>query len=310
MKVAEFFTGFGAGRVAADMLGMDTVVACEIDPYARKVYDRLHGATDWLTDITKINPKELPDFALLTGGFPCQPFSKAGSGEGFADARGTLFFHLAEIIREKRPSAFVLENVKNLLTHDDRHTFLTICHILREMGYQLKTEVLDSSPWVPQKRERLFIVGILQDEPFSVFERITPPSIPVRLWEILEEDPDDEFTLGDRTWEFLQEHRAKHEAAGNGFGYDLIRLPIRCQVTRTLTRRYYKDGSEILIEQAGKNPRRLTPLECHRLMGFPKSLEYHWEDAPVSKTRAYMGFGNSIVASMFTDLLRGVTEWM
>ena len=239
--------------------------------------------------------ESIPAHDILTAGFPCQPFSISGVSKknslgrphGFADrTQGTLFFEIVRILDAHRPRAFILENVRNLRNHDRGRTFDTIERVLRDdLGYDVHSRVLDARHVVPQHRERIFIVGFREPRPFD-FPELETSRAP-RLRDILEKKVSDKYTLSDKLWQYLQDYARKHQAAGNGFGFGLADLD---GITRTLSARYYKDGSEILIPQrGGKNPRRLTPRECARLMGYPDSFVI-----PVSDTQAYRQFGNSV----------------
>jgi DNA (cytosine-5)-methyltransferase 1 len=239
---------------------------------------------------------------VLLAGFPCQPFSIAGVSKknalgrphGFlCDTQGTLFYDLAKIIEHHRPPAFLLENVKNLQRHDGGKTFATIIHVLeKELGYRVFHRVISSTPWVPQKRERIFIVGFKDHSVEFDFDQLTvPEGDGPTLSTILNKDVDPKYTLTAHMWTYLQGYKEKHRSAGNGFGFSLFGPN---DVARTLSARYYKDGSEILIEQKGNRPRRLTPRECARLMGFEKPGQTDWK-IPVSDTQAYRQFGNAVV---------------
>ncbi len=249
------------------------------------------------------DPDLIPEHDVLLGGFPCQPFSIAGVSKknslgrahGFlCDTQGTLFFDTAQIIAHHRPAAFLLENVKNLESHDGGRTFATIMNVLRnELGYHVQNRVISSEPWVPQKRQRVFIVGFREPTTFDFAAlKLPSPESGPKLGSILqpEDEVDPKYTLTPRLWEYLQGYKEKHNAAGNGFGFSLFGPN---DVTRTLSARYYKDGSEILVEQKGKRPRRLTPIECARLMGFDRPGR-PWR-IPVSDTQAYRQFGNAVV---------------
>ena len=247
------------------------------------------------------SPDLVAEHDLLLAGFPCQPFSIAGVSKknalgrphGFlCDTQGTLFFDTAQIIAHHRPAAFVLENVKNLESHDKGRTFTTIKNVLRnELGYHIQTRVISAEHWVPQRRERIFIVGFRDSTDFDL-NRLQLPAGGPKLRSILQphDEVDPKYTLTERLWEYLQAYKAKHTAKGNGFGYSLFGPN---DVSRTLSARYYKDGSEVLIDQPGKRPRRLTPLECARLMGFDRD-DRRWK-IPVSDTQAYRQFGNAVV---------------
>lgn len=272
----DLFAGIGGLRIGLEKNGGRCIYSCEWDKNAQKTYKAWHGEVPH-GDIRDVKPRDIPDHDILAAGFPCQPFSIAGVSKknslgrphGFKDAtQGTLFFHLATIIEAKRPPVIVLENVKNLQSHDKGRTWQVIRSTLEEMKYLIFSKVIDAAAWVPQHRERVFIVGfdrrVFGDA--VPFEYPKPPSgAEPRLRDILEPNPPAKYTLTDHLWKYLQDYAAKHKAAGNGFGFGMAKLD---GVTRTLSARYYKDGSEILIPQPGKNPRRLTPRECARLMGF------------------------------------------
>ena len=265
-------------------------------------------------DITKVNAADIPDCDVLVAGFPCQPFSIAGVSKknslgratGFEDkTQGTLFFDVCRILKEKRPKAFLLENVKNLCSHDRGRTFQVIRESLDELDYEVFYEVLDGQRFVPQHRERILIVGFDRKRygggfrfDFDLREVKHPPV----MKDILETKVEEKYTLSDKLWLYLQEYAARHRAAGNGFGYGIA--PPQ-GIARTLSARYYKDGSEILIAQEGRNPRRLTPRECARLQGFPDSFKI-----PVSDTQAYRQFGNSVVVPLMENVAALMTDKM
>ena len=252
-----------------------------------------------------MNADTIPDHDILVAGFPCQPFSLAGVSKknslgrktGFEDkTQGTLFFDVCRILKAKRPKAFLLENVKNLISHDKGRTMKVILESLNDLDYAVDYRILDGCDFVPQHRERTFIIGYDRKrygEPFDIFELYYSDLHP-KLRDILETNVDDKYTLTDNLWNYLQNYRSKHEKAGNGFGYSIADPD---GITRTLSARYHKDGSEILIAQEGKNPRRLTPRECARLQGYPDSFKIE-----VSDTQAYRQFGNSVVVPLVTVL--------
>lgn len=290
----DLFCGIGGFRLGFERAGGQCVFSCDWDRHARKTYEANFGEEPF-GDINAIAPGDIPEFDILCGGFPCQPFSIAGVSKkqslgmkhGFEDQKqGNLFFAIADIIARHRPPAFVLENVKHLQRHDKGRTYQVIIDTLqRRLGYHVHAQVIDARAVVPQHRERIFLVGFREDLPFTF------PQFPAdgpRLGSILDPRPPEKYTLTDHLWNYLQNYAEKHRAAGNGFGFGLV---TRNDVARTLSARYYKDGSEILIAQGrGRNPRRLTPKECARLMGFPDDFVI-----PVSDTQAYRQFGNSIV---------------
>jgi DNA (cytosine-5)-methyltransferase 1 len=321
----DLFAGIGGIRMAFESQGGQCVFTSEWNPYAQKTYLAnfpLSGHT-LEGDITKVDERDVPDHDVLLAGFPCQPFSIAGVSKknalgrahGFADeTQGTLFFDVARIIAAKRPAAFLLENVKNLLSHDKGNTFRVIKRVLEdELGYSVVCKVVDGAHFVPQHRERILIVGFRERTDFSFGDLDLAGPRPTMKTILHPQDgtesPEAHYTIGARAkvgdrytltpklWDYLQNYAAKHRAAGNGFGFGLVHGD---SVARTLSARYYKDGSEILVSQgARKRPRRLTPRECARLMGFPDDFVI-----PVSDTQAYKQFGNSVVVPVVREVAR------
>lgn len=305
---ADFFCGIGGTRLAFEGRGRRCVFSCEWDPRAQTTYEaNFHERP--VGDINDVDPKSVPDHDILLAGFPCQPFSIAGVSKknslgcphGFLDrTQGTLFFSLARIIEARRPRAFLLENVKNLLHHDRGWTFQTILGVLRDdLGYRVYHRVIDASCVVPQRRQRVYIVGFANDVDFEF------PSLRdrhPRLGDILERNVDPKYTLSDHLWAYLQAYARKHREKGNGFGFGLTPPD---GIARTLSARYYKDGSEILVPQRGRNPRRLTPRECARLMGFRDSFVI-----PVADTWAYKQFGNSVVVPVVRAIRASMLQAM
>lgn len=316
----DLFAGIGGLRRGFESIGGRCVFTSEWDKYSQQTYRANFPNDDHEIngDITKVAVTDIPPHDVLLAGFPCQPFSIAGVSKknalgrahGFEDkTQGTLFFDVARIIAHHRPAAFLLENVRNLVGHDKGKTFQTIKDVLtNELGYTIDFRVIDGRHWTPQHRERIFIVGFREDQGFRFAAMKVPEAAP-KLREILHREADeseipdqkytvgnsgrvaDKYTLTDHLWNYLQRYKEKHQAAGNGFGFGLVGPD---DVARTLSARYYKDGSEILIRQEGKAPRRLTPRECARLMGFdsPRGADFI---IPVSDTQAYRQFGNSVV---------------
>lgn len=294
----DLFAGIGGLRLGMERVGGRCVFSCEWDKYAQKTYNAWFGEIPH-GDIRKIAPAEIPDHDVLVAGFPCQPFSIAGvskkkslgKAHGFKDVtQGTLFFHLATVIEIKRPPVIMLENVKNLKGHDGGKTWKVIRETLENLGYVIFDRIIDAASWVPQHRERVFIVGFdrreFGDKPAFEYPEL-PKGAPPRFRDILDPATPDRYTLTDHLWTYLQAYAAKHKAKGNGFGFGMTDLD---GVSRTLSARYFKDGSEVLIPQPGKNPRRLSPREAARLMGFPDELPI-----VVSDTQAYKQFGNAVV---------------
>ena len=287
----DLFAGIGGIRIPFQELGGKCVFTSEWDKFAQKTY-RVNFGEEPQGDITQIDAKDIPDFDILLGGFPCQPFSQAGLKKGFSDTRGTLFFEIERILKEKRPKAFLLENVKQLKGHDKGRTLRVILEHLDMLNYYCKYAILRAGDFgVPQNRERVYIIGIdreYYDLPDG-FEFVFPEPTyeKTRLGDILEKSVDDKYTISDSLWAGHQRRKKEHRIKGNGFGYTLFNED--SEYTNTISARYYKDGSEILIEQKGKNPRKLTPRECARLQGFPEQFII-----PVSDTQAYKQFGNSV----------------
>jgi DNA (cytosine-5)-methyltransferase 1 len=350
----DLFAGIGGIRRGFDAAGGRCVFTSEWNPYAVKTYKANYYSDpnnhDFNDDIRKITLSDLEDISedtvyqnidslvpkhdVLLAGFPCQPFSIAGVAKknalgrvhGFeCKVQGTLFFDVARIISVKRPSAFLLENVKNLKSHDKGRTFQIILETLDELGYSIADldysgtndpKIIDAKYFVPQHRERIVLVGFRKDlgihEGFSLkdIERHYPSQSP-KLGEILESKVDEKYILTQKLWEYLFNYSIKHKAKGNGFGYGLVK---ESGVTRTLSARYYKDGSEILIDRGfnpnkdlndpynnAHRPRRLTPRECSRLMGYDAVGESNFK-IPVSDTQAYKQFGNSVVVPVFAAI--------
>ena len=336
----DLFAGIGGIRRGFEAAGGKCVFTSEWDEYARRTYRaNFHDNHHIAGDITKVKAEDIPAHDVLLAGFPCQPFSIAGVSKknalgrahGFEDkTQGTLFFDVLRILKHHRPAAFLLENVKNLKSHNKGDTFATIIGALQdELGYKISTRVIDAKGYVPQHRERIFIAGFREDCDFS-FENLpfadpkTGPVLDSILHEPSEEAEEhytlhaeanrsnasssvnDKYTLSDKLWAYLQAYAAKHKAAGNGFGFGLNGPEDKA---RTLSARYYKDGSEILIRQEGKNPRRLTPRECARLMGYDSGRKPEMI-IPVSDTRAYKQFGNSVVVPVIEEVARHMKPYI
>lgn len=303
----DLFAGIGGMRIAFDKAGGQCVYSSEWNKYSQQTYFANFGQQPE-GDITKVDAADIPNHDILVAGFPCQPFSIAGVSKknsmgratGFEDkTQGTLFFDVCRILNEKRPKAFMLENVKNLRSHDKGRTFKVIKESLEELDYEIFYDVLDGQNYVPQHRERILIIGFDRrryGKNINFEFNLTPCDSKPVMRDILDKEVPDKYTLSDKLWTYLQNYAAKHKAAGNGFGYGIAPLD---GVSRTLSARYYKDGSEILIAQTGKNPRRLTPRECARLQGFPDTFKI-----PVSDTQAYQQFGNSVVVPLMGEVAK------
>ncbi len=310
-RFIDLFAGIGGFRLAFQNLGGHCVFSSEWNNFAKKTYEANFGEVPF-GDITKINENSIPNHDILIAGFPCQPFSIAGVSKknalgrahGFKDeTQGTLFFDIVRILEAKRPKMFLLENVKNLKSHDKGKTFKVIKGALEELGYSFHFQVLDGKHFVPQHRERIVMVGFNRDY-FHGKEQFQYPDLPEAdhaIREILTDDPDPKYTLSDKLWDYLQAYAIKHQSNGNGFGFGMTDLD---GISRTLSARYYKDGSEVLIPQDGINPRRLTPRECARLQGYPDNFII---DA-VSDNQAYRQFGNSVVVPLMQAVGENIVQ--
>jgi DNA (cytosine-5)-methyltransferase 1 len=321
----DLFAGIGGLRKAMEGAGGRCVFTSEWDKYAQQTYLANFADNRQIAgDIREVDAAAIPDHDVLVAGFPCQPFSIAGVSKknalgrahGFDDeTQGTLFFDVLRVLKHHRPAAFLLENVKNLKSHDKGKTFEVMRRKLtEELGYTLHTQIIDAAHFVPQHRQRIVMVGFRTGVPFSFEDLIIPPRGHKRMRDIFHpengtEEPEGHFTVGpdaavsdkytltDKLWAYLQGYAAKHKAAGNGFGFGLVDGD---SISRTLSARYYKDGSEILVSRGeGNNPRRLTPRECARLMGYSEDFRI-----PVSDTQAYKQFGNSVAVPVFAEVAR------
>ncbi|MBU2961888.1 DNA (cytosine-5-)-methyltransferase [Citreicella sp. C3M06] len=336
-RFIDLFAGIGGLRIGFEAIGGVCVFTSEWNKYSQETYRANFPDDDHKIegDITAISEEDVPAHDLLLAGFPCQPFSIAGVSKknalgrahGFADeTQGTLFFDVVRILRHHRPKAFLLENVKNLLSHDKGNTMRVILHALDELDYDVDYRVIDAQSWVPQHRQRIFISGFRRDFPtnFTMEDVKIPQGRKPILKDILHPEDGSEiaefpftvgpcaevsekYTLTPKLWEYLQRYAAKHKAAGNGFGFGL-RGP--GDVARTLSARYYKDGSEILIERDGDIPRRLTPRECSRLMGFDRPGNNRPWIIPVSDTQAYRQFGNAVAAPVAIAIANSMEPWL
>lgn len=338
-RFIDLFAGIGGLRLGFEAIGGECVWTSEWNPWAQQTY-RANFPRDKheiAGDITKVAERDIPEHDVLLAGFPCQPFSIAGVSKknslgrahGFrCEAQGTLFFDVARIIEHHRPKAFLLENVKNLVSHDRGNTFRVISETLAgELGYYVSARVIDARHFAPQHRERIFIVGF-RDEPGFDLDDLVLPDVNrgPKLGSILHPEDGTEtidefsspyidapmgtvngrYTLTPNLWRYLQDYAEKHRKKGNGFGYGLFGPG---DVARTLSARYYKDGSEILIRQARRGPRRLTPRECARLMGYDEPSRARWR-IPVSDTQAYKQFGNGVVVPVIRAIAAHMQPWL
>lgn len=307
-KQIDLFAGIGGIRQAFQRHGGYNVYSSEWDKFAQTTYRINFGETPD-GDITAVDENDIPDHDILLGGFPCQPFSQAGLHKGFEDARGTLFFDVARIIKAKRPKAFMLENVKQLKGHDKGNTIRVILSVLDELNYYVPDpQVLNAYHFgVPQNRERIIIVGFNRDYLPDDYKEFKYPEgkidDKVCVGDILESNVGDRFTISDKLWQGHQARKKMHESKGNGFGFCLFNKDSK--YTSTISARYYKDGSEALIEQPGKNPRMLTPRECARLQGFSDDFII-----PVSNARSYKQFGNSVCIPVIEAVAEAMLEYL
>ncbi|HEY2497437.1 MAG TPA: DNA (cytosine-5-)-methyltransferase [Candidatus Angelobacter sp.] len=320
----DLFAGIGGIRKGFESWKGQCVFTSEWNPWAKQTYqENFPGIEKFVGDIVPYPAEDIPKHDLLLAGFPCQPFSIAGVSKknalgrphGFeCTTQGTLFFDVARIIAATKPKAFLLENVKNLVNHNGGNTFKVIRDVLQnELKYHIHWKVIDARYFVPQHRERLIIVGFQEQTDFTFDSLHIPAKRPVLASILHPEDgsepaeepyttgPDakvhSKYVLTGKLWDYLKAYAKKHREAGNGFGYGIVD---KTKVARTLSARYYKDGSEILVSRGeGKNPRRLTPRECARLMGYPDSFRI-----PVSDTQAYKQFGNSVVVPVIAEVAR------
>jgi DNA (cytosine-5)-methyltransferase 1 len=298
-KFIDLFAGIGGIRKPFDELGAQCVFSSELDKYAKKTYtanytDIPHG------DITQIDEQNIPAFDILLAGFSCQPFSYAGHKKGFDDTRGTLFFDICRIVNYHKPKILFLENVKGFKSHNQGKTFSTVKNTLSSLGYNIYTAILNARQFgVPQNRERLYIVAFKESVEFSFPE---PTNQSVKVGDILSKEVDEKYTISDRLWSSHKRRKLEHKAKGNGFGYSLFQH--NSKYTSTMSARYYKDGSEILIDQGDKkNPRKITPREAAKLQGFPDSFVI-----PVSDTQAYRQFGNSVAIPVIRAIAKEISK--
>lgn len=303
-KIIDLFAGIGGIRRGFEQANngqIECVFTSEWDKYAAETYKTNYPGETVYGDITLIDEKEIPEHDILLAGFPCQPFSQAGLKKGFSDTRGTLFFDIERIILERKPKAFLLENVKRLKSHDNGRTLKTILEHLKMAGYNnIKFDILKARDFgLPQNRERIFIVGFLDDDVDFQFPK--PTGVPTRVGDILQNRVDPKYTISDKLWEGHQRRKRENKLKGKGFGYGIVDK--NSEYTNTISARYYKDGSEVLIRQNNKNPRKLTPREAARLQGFPDSFKIE-----VSNNQAYKQFGNSVAVNVIEAVAKNMLE--
>ena len=305
-KFIDLFAGIGGFRIPLQSQGGECVFSSEWDAKARETYYQNYGKwpfgdiTFFTGDHSEVSiPEFIPDHDILAAGFPCQPFSQAGQKLGFDDARGTLFFDILKIAKQRRPKVLFLENVKGLRGHDKGQTFRVICDSLHDIGYKVYSKVLSAREFgVPQNRQRIFIVAFSSPLKFKFPKSVSLDSRK-SLKDILEPKPEPRFTISDRMWAGHQTRKKRHRANGNGYGYSLFKKD--AEYVNTISARYWKDGSEILIDQGRRNPRTLTPRECARLQGFPEEFSLH-----PSKKSNYQQFGNSVAVPVIDAITREI----
>ncbi len=298
LKFIDLFAGIGGIRIPFEEMGDKCVFSSEWDKFCQETYEVNFGERP-NGDINTISPEDIPFHNLILAGFPCQPFSMAGKKRGFDDARGTLFFKIAEIIKYHRPTVVLLENVKNFISHDKGNTFRVVKDILENtLGYKVYYKVLNAKRFgIPQNRERIYIVCFKNHS--ANFNFPVGSGLKTRVGDILEKKIQDKYTLSNKLWVGHQRRKKEHRKKGNGFGFSLFNE--NSEYTSTISARYYKDGSEILISQKNKNPRKITPREAARLQGFPESFII-----PVSDVQAYKQFGNSVAVPVIKALAKEI----
>jgi DNA (cytosine-5)-methyltransferase 1 len=312
LRFIDLFAGIGGLRLGVEQalaqadVASACVLTCEIDKHAKTTYEANFLCQNFATDITQLHEHDVPQHDLLLAGFPCQPFSQAGLKQGFADTRGTLFFDIERILKHHKPSLFLLENVKQLQGHDKGRTINVILEHLTALGYGVHYQVLNAKHYgIPQNRERIYIVGFLDPVASQRFSFPQPLMVPTTVGQVLEPLVADKYTLSTALWQGHQRRKEQHKAKGNGFGYSLFKAD--SPYASTLSARYYKDGSEILIDQSNANPRKVTPREAARLQGFPDSFAL-----PVSDCQAYKQLGNSVpvpvVQAVVEQMMLAVTS--
>ncbi len=295
-KFIDLFAGIGGIRVPFDELGAECVFSSEWDKHSQITYEVNYGEKPY-GDITKINEADIPSFDILLAGFPCQPFSHAGLKKGLEDVRGTLFFDICRIVKFHKPEVVFLENVKGLKGHNKGNTFRIVKKMLRDLGYNVHTKILNAKDFgLPQNRERIYIIAFKNK---AFFDFPTTCKTKGKVGDILEKNVDSKYTISNRLWAGHKRRKKEHIEKGNGFGYSLF--DHNSEYTSTMSARYYKDGSEILIKQKNKNPRKITPREAAKLQGFSDTFII-----PVSDTQAYKQFGNSVSVPVIREIAKEI----
>ena len=305
-KFIDLFAGIGGMRIPFEEQGLKCVFTSEIDKFSRKTYEAFFGEIP-SGDITLIPPENIPKFDILLAGFPCQPFSQAGLRKGLSDKRGGMFSVIKDILDHHKPTAFLLENVRGLSNHDNKKTLRRIYEELEALNYHVTSEILAAKDFnLPQIRERIYIVGFKKKAAKKRFEFPKPIKLTKKLRKILEKNPDPKYTISDRLWIGHQERKKRNKKRGVGFGY---RLFDRTEdYVNTISARYYKDGSEILIKQENKNPRKITPIEAARIQGFPDKIVKMARKSDISDTQLYRQFGNAVPVNVVREICKKILE--
>lgn len=305
LKAIDLFAGIGGIRLGFEQIfknKIEFVFSSEIDKFAKQTYYANYGETP-KDNITQIKAEDIPAHDIILAGFPCQAFSIAGLRKGFEDTRGTLFFDVARIAKYHKPKVIFLENVKGFKNHDKGNTFKVVKRTLENLGYRIYADILNAKNFgIPQNRERIYIIAILNNfnqDGIINFETLKNIRISSKVGDILQSNVDEKYTISDKLWQGHQRRKEEHKLKGNGFGYCMFNK--NSPYTSTISARYYKDGSEILIEQQGKNPRKLTPREAGNLQGFPQNFII-----PVSDVQAYKQFGNSVAIPVIRELAKQI----
>lgn len=306
LKFIDLFAGIGGMRIPFEEQGLKCVFTSEIDKYSRKTYEAFFGDIP-SGDITLIHPEDIPKFDILLAGFPCQPFSQAGLRKGLSDKRGGMFSIIKDILDYHKPTAFLLENVKGLSNHDNKKTISRLYEELDSLNYHYSSEILAAKDFnLPQRRERIYIVGFSKEKAKQRFVFPKPVKLTKKLSNILEKNSDPKYTISDRLWIGHKERKKRNKERGVGFGYRLFDKTE--DYVNTISARYYKDGSEILIKQENKNPRKITPIEAARIQGFPDEIVKMARESQISDAQLYKQFGNAVPVNVVREIAKKILE--
>ena len=306
MTFIDLFSGIGGMRIPFQEKGLKCVFSSETDKYASMTYEAYFGEKPF-GDITEISPSSIPNFDILLAGFPCQPFSQAGLRRGLDDERGGMFFTIRDIISYHKPRAFLLENVKGLRTHDNKKTLFRIFDELESLGYNVVSKIIAAKDFnLPQRRERIFIVGFKTKKSHTSFAFPKPLLLKNKFRNILETRPSKKYTISDALWKGHLDRKERNKKRGVGFGYSLFDR--NADFVNTISARYYKDGSEILIKQKNQNPRKITPLEACRLQGFPDRIIDKAREINISDLQLYKQFGNAVAVNVVRHIANNLLK--